>query len=442
MSLFFARGSAKIDLEISEPSEWISKSLGNVSRMDARWIAGGRWAYRILLLGLLFGVVGLSAPARAADSSFYRGDANSDGALSLADVFTILRHMHLGESIGCEDAADVDDSGHLDLVDPLYLVGTLFYRHSPIPPPYKVLGTDSTLDSLSCESGPRPVLPIARDAKGADDRDAEAEGAASFVRHRGPCESHDDGVADLEFIHFRRHVEVIPGQRSVRVPVQLTTTGAVEGFTLSFHSSAPEIRFKGLDVSGAVYDRVDVAPAWVHEFDGQLDEGFLALTAAMTFGDTFATLPALHDQTIAWLEFGISDDARPGDRYEIEFHSIPETATSPAIVNELSRDGRPQFYSVCDLRVDVVEPTELFVRGDVNRDGSVNLSDVVGVLAGLYQGAGFPCEDAADFDDDGSIVISDAISLALHLFAGGRAPFDPYPQPGRDSQITDSLGCE
>ncbi len=81
-----------------------------------------------------------------------------------------------------------------------------------------------------------------------------------------------------------------------------------------------------------------------------------------------------------------------------------------------------------------------FVRGDVNDDGRVDVSDAVRLVFGLFVGPPIGCERSADIDDSGSLQVTDAIVLLDHLFRGGAAPRSPYPECGRDSSA-DALGC-
>ena len=82
-----------------------------------------------------------------------------------------------------------------------------------------------------------------------------------------------------------------------------------------------------------------------------------------------------------------------------------------------------------------------FVRGDLNQDGSVDLSDPLKVLIFLFvEGVAPPCLAAGDADDDGEIEILDAVSLLAYLFREGSAPAAPFPDCGPDA-TSDSLGC-
>jgi hypothetical protein len=83
----------------------------------------------------------------------------------------------------------------------------------------------------------------------------------------------------------------------------------------------------------------------------------------------------------------------------------------------------------------------LFVRGDPNGDGALDLSDAVLILRGLFLGTGDPpCKGAADLNADLTIDMSDAIYELSFLFTGGPPPESPYPDCGRESALT-GLGC-
>ena len=79
------------------------------------------------------------------------------------------------------------------------------------------------------------------------------------------------------------------------------------------------------------------------------------------------------------------------------------------------------------------DPTGLFVRGDVNNDGQVNISDVNRLFDYLFLGDLPPCEpDSADVNDDGVVNITDGSVLLHYLFNGGDPPPSPFPDSGFD----------
>ena len=66
----------------------------------------------------------------------------------------------------------------------------------------------------------------------------------------------------------------------------------------------------------------------------------------------------------------------------------------------------------------------VYLRGDVNGDGSINISDPVALGNFLYAGGNQPpCLEACDANDDGSVNVSDQIYLFNYQFSGGPAPY-------------------
>ena len=69
---------------------------------------------------------------------------------------------------------------------------------------------------------------------------------------------------------------------------------------------------------------------------------------------------------------------------------------------------------------------ELFLRGDVDDNGFVNLTDAVSLLLYLFQQGREPgCLDSTDIDDNGFLNLTDGVSLLNHLFRAGPAPQPP-----------------
>ncbi len=82
-----------------------------------------------------------------------------------------------------------------------------------------------------------------------------------------------------------------------------------------------------------------------------------------------------------------------------------------------------------------MENAVYFVRGVVNSNQSIALDDVVLLLAHLFQvpSANLLCPDAGDINDDGSLNISDVIALLNYQFINNAsAPVAPFPHCGND----------
>ena len=95
----------------------------------------------------------LTAPGAPA-APFVRGDVDGNGPLEITDAVQIIGFLYLNDpvTLGCADAADVNDDSGLDISDAVYLLAALFLGGSQIPPPYPDCGVDPTDDALPCES--------------------------------------------------------------------------------------------------------------------------------------------------------------------------------------------------------------------------------------------------------------------------------------------------
>jgi len=83
-----------------------------------------------------------------------------------------------------------------------------------------------------------------------------------------------------------------------------------------------------------------------------------------------------------------------------------------------------------------------FVRGDSNRDGSVNIADPINSLNFLFGPTQITCMLAADANDDDRVNIADPIWTIGFLFLGGPPPPPPYPNRGFDVITPGSLTCD
>lgn len=103
-------------------------------------------------------------------------------------------------------------------------------------------------------------------------------------------------------------------------------------------------------------------------------------------------------------------------------------------------------HTISDIEVVEVAtpcpPSDEFIRGDANNDGSVNIADVISLLGSLFAGDPPPvCPDAGDFNDDGGQNIADAITLLGNLFSAGPPLPPPFPNCGEDGTPNDALDC-
>ncbi len=83
-----------------------------------------------------------------------------------------------------------------------------------------------------------------------------------------------------------------------------------------------------------------------------------------------------------------------------------------------------------------------FRRGDANADGTVDLSDGIGILLWVFASGDTPsCLEAADANDSGRVDVADAVFVLRWLFAGGPPPPAPGPLTCGPDTTGGSLGC-
>jgi hypothetical protein len=197
--------------------------------------------------------------------------------------------------------------------------------------------------------------------------------------------------------------------------------------------------------------REALAALYPERFGGLTSEGYRALVARRATRQYFAgsVLRLRLPGRIAW-GFTVDTDAAldPGERIAASeagfvwqaldaaflldpFAYFPDTAESRA---EARAWGDPGFPVL------IRDPPVPFLRGDVDPNGAVDISDAIGLLAGLYLDGTIPCVDASDANDDGAVDLSDALKILFHIFGSGRIIPEPSGACGFDP-TDDGLTC-
>ncbi len=118
----------------------------------------------------------------------------------------------------------------------------------------------------------------------------------------------------------------------------------------------------------------------------------------------------------------------------------PRFIDDPAVVD--SGSGLAPLVDFGAYEGSVIPPSApLFVRGDANRSGSVNLADAINILTYLFSGGSAECLSALDTNDNGSLSIGDAVFLLSYMFQGAVSLGAPFPACGIDP-TPDLLGCD
>jgi len=89
-------------------------------------------------------------------------------------------------------------------------------------------------------------------------------------------------------------------------------------------------------------------------------------------------------------------------------------------------------------------PAPVFVRGDADDNGIINLTDAIFNLNYLFSGGAEPtCQDSADADNNGSLQLTDGVFILMFLFSGGASPPDPGVECGVDpADPADAIACD
>lgn len=91
---------------------------------------------------------------------------------------------------------------------------------------------------------------------------------------------------------------------------------------------------------------------------------------------------------------------------------------------------------------DPVPSGDVFLRGDSNGSGEIDISDVIYTVGYLFLGGNAPpCIAAADANADSEVDLSDAVTTARLLFTGEVTHLPaPWPTAGVDPEVS-GLGC-
>ena len=88
----------------------------------------------------------------ATGETFIRGDVDNNRSWNVTDAVKILLHAFTGAELPCLEAADVDDSGRIDMEDGVGLLNFIFRQGEAPPPPLYEALPDLDSDELGCES--------------------------------------------------------------------------------------------------------------------------------------------------------------------------------------------------------------------------------------------------------------------------------------------------
>ena len=356
---------------------------------------------QVLLLAV---VLGFGSALLGQEREFIRGDCDGDGAVTEKDAGIIpdfLFSREPPEVPVCLDALDANDDGRITLEDALYLTLFTLDGGPPPPEPFPKPGADSTSDPITCEK----AAPL----------EAEPTGRYTFELER---------------------MGVAPGAEEIALGLSVRFWHAArppEGFSVAIHCPSDLLSVKD------VVPSVEGGPPFDFFFwKADPVSGEILIAAQAPRGMPVPVDKDMGPRTLLHLVLR-AEKLEPGARVELP---VLPWAGDPPVYTGVTVGGA---FLPCEGKPGAVEAMpvgEFFVRGDIDGDGSVSLSDLEYLLKWLRdRGEPPPCFDAADLDDDGVITGRD-LRLLRSVIDGSahvRIP-PPFPEPGPDP-TEDTIRC-
>jgi hypothetical protein len=332
--------------------------------------------------------------------NFVRGDVTQDGRLSAADYVALYYSpFFFGDSILCWDTTDVDDDGLFARASDLDILSCFFIGENTgceFPAdPFPDAGVDITVDGFTfCDH--------------------------SFNLRSEVMESDHEVV--LGRLRARPGDEVsIPILMRTGPEIHRTTLGQdlvdLGGLQLVFELT-PHFIPAAVEVVESPYSN-QRPHSWVaiHGDAGVTVAWFMChLVGSACF------CPSNEDFVIAYLTGTVSSSAPMGTM--IPLVAVGDRRSGGLGPLNLStqfhdRGHRHPFFETQSISVQSGEISidELFVRGDLDGSGIVDLTDAIRSLSFLFLGSfEVKCLDAADADDNGVVELTDALGTLAFLF--------------------------
>lgn len=223
----------------------------------------------------------------------------------------------------------------------------------------------------------------------------------------------------------------------------------VQGFTITACFEGPIVAVPGsYSIDGTVLEIVgaEYVNAQFDNDDLDGDGREIVIGILIDFMPPFdgqTAPPTFFPQEIGRLDFFAPEDVECFQCYPIQFcdningNGNVVLSNKVVIENESITPVELNDGQIC------VPVAALFIRGDVNNDGIVDVGDPIYLLNYLFlNGASPPCPDSADADNDGLINITDAVYMVFYVFGIGVAPPFPFPDCGLESfPDLDELDC-
>lgn len=260
----------------------------------------------------------------------------------------------------------------------------------------------------------------------------------------------DFGDGDSAFVQSPGHQYVSPGIFDVSLAV-VSGVDTVRRERIDYVIALADT-LKGRDTVTALFDTVEVVISATNtvplsyivvpvSYSGNLDMSLLSFSTAGCRTDYFGLQGYLHVNDIgkqATIRLQSSTNGSlpelgpgTGPILRLYFQTSAAAANDSTVVSLSGYSAySPTFTGPLLTYTPSLEPpTVLYpgccedIRGDINGDGSVNITDLTLLVTHLFSGGAAPeCFEEGDADGNGSIIISDITYLVSYLFRGGPPP--------------------
>lgn len=237
------------------------------------------------------------------------------------------------------------------------------------------------------------------------------------------------------------------GTTGVEVPVLATHIKPIQGFSFGTFWPCRVAQMADIHIKDTITERIGAEFIHREIHNGAAGDdahncGWATFAVILDWESPFEgqTIPPGNDQHIATLVYDIGFPQGSVPRSM----SVPFAAGlgKPPVSLVYAVEGRDVVPAARSGIIQLTWPPT-FIRGDVNDDTNMSISDPIYLLSFLFdKGEEPPCMDAADGNDDGRLDLSDAVTILDYLFNNGEIPPPSPPGPAGYDPTPDSLGCE
>ena len=225
----------------------------------------------------------------------------------------------------------------------------------------------------------------------------------------------------------------------VSLPVTLDNPIQAEGFSFGLEHNGAIAQLQGVTPSGVVAQANGGTGPEYFEFNvnpGGTSGGTIGCVIDFQLTEQ---IPPAPDNQICTFDYVLTGP--DGSSTDVTFS---DNLGTPPVLTLVAVDGAAIFptQNSGSLMVTGDPPDFLFIRGDANSDGLVDISDVLFLGNWLFGvGADGTCDAAGDTNDNGTLdALVDTVFLAMFLFQSGDPVPAPFPSCGGDP--TPDLPCD